>query len=310
MGGTWYENTYPGCRVDVPNHFYSYSFAQSSEWPQFFSTQPALLEYFRRCADELELRPLIRFGTEVLEARFDEPRQRWSVTTRGSRRHGDHRGLRDGRVSGRAAQPAEVPGHPRSGGLRRAVVPLGAVGSHGRPDRQAGGGDRHRRQRRPAHPPRGRGGERAARVPAHTTVAGPHPELPRRPARRSALVHDLRPGLRALGPARAVLAHARGVAPRRRRRPRVAGPAPLDEPAERDGAPAADRPPRSRVHGSRAAGQDDPDVPAARQAHRARQRQLAASAAAAARVGARRRHRGRHGRAGSAPSTASSTTST
>jgi 4-hydroxyacetophenone monooxygenase len=83
VGGTWYENTYPGCRVDVPNHFYSYSFAQSSQWPQFFSTQPALLDYFRQCADDLGLRPLIRFGTEVVEARFDEDEQRWAVTTRG-----------------------------------------------------------------------------------------------------------------------------------------------------------------------------------------------------------------------------------
>jgi 4-hydroxyacetophenone monooxygenase len=84
VGGTWYETTYPGGRVDVPNHFYSYSFAQSSAWPQFFSTQPALLDYFRECAQELGLRPLIRFGTEVLEARFDEDQQRWSVTTRGA----------------------------------------------------------------------------------------------------------------------------------------------------------------------------------------------------------------------------------
>jgi 4-hydroxyacetophenone monooxygenase len=82
VGGTWFDNTYPGCRVDVPNHFYSYSFAQSAEWPQFFSTQPVLLDYFRRCADELDLRPLIRFGTEVVEARFDDAEQRWTVVTR------------------------------------------------------------------------------------------------------------------------------------------------------------------------------------------------------------------------------------
>ncbi len=83
VGGTWYENTYPGCRVDVPNHFYSYSFLQSREWPQFFSTQPALLDYFRHCADELELRPLIRFQTEVLECRFDDTDEVWNVQTRG-----------------------------------------------------------------------------------------------------------------------------------------------------------------------------------------------------------------------------------
>ncbi len=81
VGGTWYENTYPGCRVDVPNHFYSYSFAPA-DWPQFFSTQPELLDYFRRCADDFGLRPLIRFNTEVVEARFDEDQQRWAVTSR------------------------------------------------------------------------------------------------------------------------------------------------------------------------------------------------------------------------------------
>ncbi|MGQ0431902.1 MAG: flavin-containing monooxygenase [Microthrixaceae bacterium] len=82
VGGTWYENTYPGCRVDVPNHFYSYSFMQTSEWPQFFSTQPALLDYFRRCAKELDLQPLIHFDTEVVEARFDDDAQTWQVTSR------------------------------------------------------------------------------------------------------------------------------------------------------------------------------------------------------------------------------------
>ena len=39
VGGTWFENTYPGCRVDVPNHLYSYSFAQTADWPQHFSSQ-------------------------------------------------------------------------------------------------------------------------------------------------------------------------------------------------------------------------------------------------------------------------------
>jgi 4-hydroxyacetophenone monooxygenase len=81
VGGTWFENTYPGCRVDVPNHFYSYSFAQTGEWPGFFSTQAALLDYFRACADEFGLRPHIRFGTEVVDATFDEASQQWIVRT-------------------------------------------------------------------------------------------------------------------------------------------------------------------------------------------------------------------------------------
>jgi 4-hydroxyacetophenone monooxygenase len=47
VGGTWFENTYPGCRVDNPNHNYSYSFAQRHDWPYHYSTQAVLLDYFR-----------------------------------------------------------------------------------------------------------------------------------------------------------------------------------------------------------------------------------------------------------------------
>ena len=39
VGGTWFENRYPGCRVDVPNHLYSYSFLQRTDWPQRFTPQ-------------------------------------------------------------------------------------------------------------------------------------------------------------------------------------------------------------------------------------------------------------------------------
>ena len=66
VGGTWLENSYPGCRVDNPNHNYSYSFAQRHDWPLHFSTQDVLLDYFRRCADAFGLREHIRFGTEVV----------------------------------------------------------------------------------------------------------------------------------------------------------------------------------------------------------------------------------------------------
>ncbi len=81
VGGTWLENSYPGCRVDVPNHFYSYSFVQH-DWPQYFSTQPVLLDYFRRCAEQFGVLDDIRFSTEVTEAVYDEDRERWSLSLR------------------------------------------------------------------------------------------------------------------------------------------------------------------------------------------------------------------------------------
>ncbi|HEX7726191.1 MAG TPA: NAD(P)-binding protein, partial [Rhizomicrobium sp.] len=56
VGGTWFENTYPGCRVDNPNHMYSFSFEPNHDWPYHYSTQDVLLDYFRRTADKYDLR--------------------------------------------------------------------------------------------------------------------------------------------------------------------------------------------------------------------------------------------------------------
>jgi len=71
VGGTWYQNTYPGCRVDSPNHIYSYSF-RPTDWPKYYSPQNVLREYFDQVAVEHGLKRHTRFGTEVTEARFDE----------------------------------------------------------------------------------------------------------------------------------------------------------------------------------------------------------------------------------------------
>lgn len=79
FGGTWLENTYPGCRVDNPNHNYSYSFAQRHDWPFFYSTQDVLLGYFRECAERFGLRSAVRFRTEVRSAAWSDERGTWSV---------------------------------------------------------------------------------------------------------------------------------------------------------------------------------------------------------------------------------------
>lgn len=79
VGGTWLENTYPGCRVDSSNHMYSYSFEPNHLWPQHFSTQPVLLKYFQDVAARYELKKHIRFETAVKEMIFDEARGLWKV---------------------------------------------------------------------------------------------------------------------------------------------------------------------------------------------------------------------------------------
>ncbi len=81
IGGTWFENTYPGCRVDVSNHVYCYSFMQKHDWPQFHSSQDVLLKYFNDCADEFGVRDLIQFQTEVTSVVWDDVAHTWTLET-------------------------------------------------------------------------------------------------------------------------------------------------------------------------------------------------------------------------------------
>lgn len=82
VGGTWLENSYPGCGVDTPNHFYSLSFEPNHDWPDHFSKRDELWSYMERLADKYDLRRDIRFETEVTAARYDDARAVWIVTTR------------------------------------------------------------------------------------------------------------------------------------------------------------------------------------------------------------------------------------
>jgi 4-hydroxyacetophenone monooxygenase len=82
VGGTWLENRYPGCGVDTPCHFYSYSFAPNPEWSSFFAKRDEILQYAFDCAEKYGIRDSIRFGEEVLSARYDETNSRWRVRTR------------------------------------------------------------------------------------------------------------------------------------------------------------------------------------------------------------------------------------
>ncbi|MCU1595001.1 MAG: putative flavoprotein involved in transport [Frankiales bacterium] len=85
VGGTWWENRYPGARVDVGNHFYCYSFEPSDSWTEFFAQQPELQAYFQAVLDKHGVAEHVRFGTEVLSAAWDEQTATWDVrTTTGS----------------------------------------------------------------------------------------------------------------------------------------------------------------------------------------------------------------------------------
>jgi 4-hydroxyacetophenone monooxygenase len=82
VGGTWYENHYPGLRVDVPSHAYSFSFIQDHRWSHLYSFQPDLLAYFRKCLDRFGIAAHIRYGVEVTGADWSEAEQRWDIAVR------------------------------------------------------------------------------------------------------------------------------------------------------------------------------------------------------------------------------------
>ena len=82
LAGTWLVNTYPGCRVDNPNHNYSYSFAQRHDWPFHFSTQDVLREYFQDCARAFGVDQHVVLRTEVISATWLEADAAWDVLVR------------------------------------------------------------------------------------------------------------------------------------------------------------------------------------------------------------------------------------
>ncbi len=81
VGGTWFENRYPGARVDVGNHLYSYSFEPAHHWSQYFSQQNELQQYFEGVVNHHQLQQHFRFDTEVARAVFDEKTRLWTVDT-------------------------------------------------------------------------------------------------------------------------------------------------------------------------------------------------------------------------------------
>jgi cation diffusion facilitator CzcD-associated flavoprotein CzcO len=81
IGGTWRDNTYPGCRCDVPSHLYSFSFAPNPNWSSTFSPQSEILDYLRDTANRHGVLPHVSYETELEHASWDEDEQLWRLET-------------------------------------------------------------------------------------------------------------------------------------------------------------------------------------------------------------------------------------
>ena len=83
LGGTWWDNRYPGAHVDVPAPLYSFSFAPNPRWKRRFAAAPEIQAYMQQCARRFGLAPHLRFGRRISAARFDEAAGRWLIDIEG-----------------------------------------------------------------------------------------------------------------------------------------------------------------------------------------------------------------------------------
>ncbi|TDD49514.1 NAD(P)/FAD-dependent oxidoreductase [Kribbella antibiotica] len=81
LGGTWRDNTYPGCACDVPSALYSYSFAPNPSWTRAFAEQAEIQQYLEDTAARYDVVPHLRFGVELLRASWDPARAVWRLET-------------------------------------------------------------------------------------------------------------------------------------------------------------------------------------------------------------------------------------
>jgi 4-hydroxyacetophenone monooxygenase len=83
VGGTWYENRYPGAGVDTPSALYSFSFSQDHQWSKFFALRDELYGYLKETFERTGVLSAVQLQTEVTSATYDEAEQSWAVTARG-----------------------------------------------------------------------------------------------------------------------------------------------------------------------------------------------------------------------------------
>ena len=81
LGGTWRDNSYPGCQCDIPSRLYSFSFALEPHWSRTFPTQPEILDYLHRVSAQHGVDEHIRYHHEVLDAAWDDARACWHIDT-------------------------------------------------------------------------------------------------------------------------------------------------------------------------------------------------------------------------------------
>jgi (2,2,3-trimethyl-5-oxocyclopent-3-enyl)acetyl-CoA 1,5-monooxygenase len=83
VGGTWYWNRYPGCRLDTESYTYGYfglkGIIPEWRWSERFAGQPEMLRYAKHAADKMDIRRNFQFNTRVEKSHYNKTTQLWEL---------------------------------------------------------------------------------------------------------------------------------------------------------------------------------------------------------------------------------------
>src|SRR5579859_5812446 len=80
VGGTWFENRYPGCACDIPAHSYQLTFEPNKNWSKFYAPAPEIEAYYQKVSKKYDLYKHIKLSHRVMEAKWDDEAGKWKVT--------------------------------------------------------------------------------------------------------------------------------------------------------------------------------------------------------------------------------------
>ena len=79
VGGTWYENRYPGCACDIPAHSYTYTFEPNPRWSTFYAGAAEIQGYLQRACDKYGAKRFIKFGHKVTRCQWNQKVNKWCI---------------------------------------------------------------------------------------------------------------------------------------------------------------------------------------------------------------------------------------
>ncbi|QKX59638.1 uncharacterized protein TRUGW13939_06775 [Talaromyces rugulosus] len=79
LGGTWWENRYPGCACDIPAHTYQLSFDSNRAWSTYYASAGEILQYWKRVAEKYDVRKLMKFRHRLTHAQWNQLSSQWEV---------------------------------------------------------------------------------------------------------------------------------------------------------------------------------------------------------------------------------------